>query len=53
MEGVTVQLADTWADHHPLASGQARRWGSGRPPANPTDDAPWMRALVALVRAEL
>jgi hypothetical protein len=46
-------LADTWADRHPLASEQARRWGAQPPPADPTADAPWMRGLVALVRSEL
>ena len=46
-------VADTWAEAHPLASEQARRWCAGPAPPDPTADAPWMRALVALVRAEL
>jgi hypothetical protein len=46
-------VGDTWAEQYPLASDQARRWGAGPPPADPTADGPWMRALVALVRAEL
>jgi hypothetical protein len=46
-------VAGAWAEEHPLASEQARRWGSGPVPADPTTDGPWMRALVALVRAEL
>jgi hypothetical protein len=48
-----VVVADTWTDQQPLASEQARRWASEPPPADPTADAPWMRALVALVRTEL
>jgi hypothetical protein len=46
-------LADTWAGQHPLASEQARRWGAQPVPGDPTADAAWMRALVALVRSEL
>jgi hypothetical protein len=46
-------LADTWAGQHPLASEQARRWAAQPAPADPTADAAWMRALVALARAEL
>jgi hypothetical protein len=46
-------VAGTWVDEHPLASEQARRWGAGPVPSDPTADGPWMRALVALVRSEL
>jgi hypothetical protein len=46
-------VGDTWAGECPLASEQARRWGTRHPPADPTADAAWMRALVALVRSEL
>jgi hypothetical protein len=46
-------VADTWTGEHPLASEQARGWGAGPAPADPTADGPWMRALVALVRSEL
>jgi len=46
-------VADTWTAEYPLASEEARRWGSGPMPADPTADGPWMRALVALVRSEL
>ena len=53
LRDLLVLVGDTWADRHALASEQARRWGAGPPPADPTADAPWMRALVALVRAEL
>jgi hypothetical protein len=48
-----VVVGDTWTEQHPLASEQARRWGAGPAPEDPTADAPWMRALVALVRTEL
>ena len=47
------RVADTWAARHPLAAGQARRWGAGPPPDDPTADGPWMRCLVALVRTQL
>src|SRR5437660_2505912 len=53
LRDLLVLVADTWAEPHPLASAQARRWGSEPAPADPTADGPWMRALVALVRAEL
>jgi hypothetical protein len=53
LRDLLVLVGDTWADRHPLASEQARLWGAGPVPADPTADAPWMRALVALVRAEL
>lgn len=53
LHDLLVLVADTWADEHPLASDQTRRWGAEPAPADPTADAPWMRALVALVRAEL
>jgi hypothetical protein len=46
-------VADTWAEPHPLAAEQARLWGGAPVPEDPTADEPWMRALVALVRAEL
>jgi len=46
-------VADTWAEPHPLAAEQARLWGAAPVPEDPTADEPWMRALVALVRAEL
>jgi hypothetical protein len=52
LHDLLVVVADTWTDRHPLASEQARRWGSEPPPADPTADGPWMRALVAVVRTE-
>src|SRR5215831_4514354 len=48
-----VRLGETWEADHPLAAEQARRWGAGPVVDDPTADAPWMRALVALVRTEL
>jgi hypothetical protein len=48
-----VLVGDTWAAEHPAAAEQARRWGSGPIPDDPTADKPWMRALVALVRTQL
>lgn len=53
LRDLLVLVGATWAAQHPLASEQARRWGADPPPADPTADAPWVRALVALVRAEL
>jgi hypothetical protein len=53
LRDLLVVVSDTWAEQRPLASEQARRWGAGPAPGDPTADAPWMRALVALVRAEL
>jgi len=48
-----AQVGDTWAARHPLAAEQARRWGAGPVPDDPTADGPWMRGLVALVRTQL
>jgi hypothetical protein len=43
----------TWEPRFPLAAAQLAAWGSGPLPPDPTEDAPWMRALVALVRTQL
>jgi hypothetical protein len=53
LRALLVRVGDTWAASYPLAAGQARRWGSGPLPSDPTADEPWMRALVALVRSQL
>ncbi len=53
LRALLAQVGDAWGASHPLAAEQARRWGSGAVPGDPTADAPWMRALVALVRTQL
>lgn len=53
LHALLVQAGDCWAAQHPHAAEQARRWGSGPVPEDPTADEPWMRALVALVRTQL
>lgn len=53
LRALLVQVGEAWAERHPLAAEQARRWASGTVPDDPTADAPWMRALVALVRAQI
>lgn len=53
LRALLVQAGDCWAAQHPHAAEQARRWGSGPVPDDPTADELWMRALVALVRTQL
>jgi hypothetical protein len=48
-----VLVGNTWTAQHPLAAEQARRWGSAPIPEDPTEDGPWVRALVALARTQL
>jgi hypothetical protein len=48
-----ASLASECAADHPLAAAQVAAWSEGPPPANPTEDAPWLQALIALARAEL
>lgn len=47
------QLADTWRERYPFAAAQLTAWSAGEPPADPTEDLPWVQALVALARTQL
>jgi len=53
LHALLTRVGDTWAAEHPLAAGQASRWGSAPVPDDPTADGPWMRALVAIARTQL
>jgi hypothetical protein len=48
-----LQLAATWRERYPLAAAQLTAWAAGEPPADPTEDLPWVQALVALARTQL
>lgn len=48
-----ARLAEVWAERYPNAAGQLRRWVAWPQPADPTQDQPWMRALVTLTRTQV
>ena len=46
-------LAEAWAEACPQASAQVIRWAEAPVPADPTQDEPWMRALLVLARTQV
>jgi hypothetical protein len=53
LRDLLLQLAATWRERYPLAAAQLMAWAAGEPPADPTEDLPWVQALVALARTQL
>jgi hypothetical protein len=53
LRDLLARLAGTWHQPYPRAAAQTRAWAAGRAPADPTQDRPWVRALVALARTQL
>lgn len=50
---ILARLGDVWEGRYPNAADQLRRWTAGAQPADPTQDQPWVRALVVLARTQL
>jgi len=48
-----LALARAFEEAHPRASSQVRRWAEEPPPDDPTQDGPWMRALVVMARTQV
>ena len=46
-------LAEAWAEACPRASAQVIRWAEPPVPVDPTQDEPWMRALLVLARTQV
>jgi hypothetical protein len=46
-------LAEAWAEACPQASAQVIRWAEAPVPVDPTQDEPWMRALLVLARTQV
>ena len=48
-----LDLADAWEEGHPRAASRLRSWSDAPPPSDPTQDQPWMQALLPLVRTQV
>ena len=48
-----LELAAAWEETHPRAADQVRRWSEAPVPSDPTQDLPWMQALLPLARARV
>ena len=48
-----LELAAAWEGTHPRAAGQVRRWSEAPLPSDPTQDLPWMQALLPLARTKV
>jgi len=46
-------LAEAWAEACPQASAQVIRWAETSVPVDPTQDEPWIRALLVLARTQV
>jgi len=46
-------LAEVWERDRPGAAAVVRSWSAGDPPADPTQDRPWMGAMLGLARSQL
>lgn len=53
LRDLLAELAETSREEYPFAAAQLSGWAAGPPPANPTEDRPWVLALVALARSQL
>jgi hypothetical protein len=48
-----LELAVAYEENHPQAAGQLRAWSEAPIPADPTQDLPWMQALLPLARTQV
>ena len=48
-----VALARAFEELYPSAASQVTRWAEAPLPDDPTQDEPWMRALVVLARTQV
>jgi hypothetical protein len=48
-----LDLAAAWQASHPRAAGQLRAWSETPVPSDPTQDLPWMHALLPLARSQM
>jgi len=53
LRDLLAELAETSREEYPFAAAQLTAWAAGEPPANPTEDLPWVQTMVALARTQL